>query len=84
MINNIFSAYVVPLLKYINHTALLQEQKLNLDAAVYESNIDANMSKPSNKNKCIIVIETCTGQPQYKIQFGGFLFSPLQNMLQIF
>ena len=48
MIVNIFSAYVVPLLKYINHPELLQEWKINLDTAAYE-NIDANMSKPSNK-----------------------------------
>ena len=49
MIINIFSAYVVPLLKDINHLALLQEWKLNLDAAAYERNMDANMSKPSDK-----------------------------------
>ena len=34
MIINIFGAYVVPLLKDINHTALIQERKLNLDAEV--------------------------------------------------
>ena len=33
MIINIFSKYFVPLLKYINHLALLQEWKLNPDAA---------------------------------------------------
>ena len=49
MIINIFSAYVVPLLKYINHLALLQEWKLILNDAAYERNIDANMSKPSDK-----------------------------------
>ena len=49
MIINIFSAYVVPLLKYINHPAFLQEWKLNLDAAAYEKNIDANLSKTSDK-----------------------------------
>ena len=36
MIINIFSAYVVPPLKDINHPALLQERKLNLDAAAYK------------------------------------------------
>ena len=51
MIINIFSAYVVPLLKDINHPALLQEWKLNLDAAAYEKYIDANMSKPSDKKE---------------------------------
>ena len=47
MIINIFSSYVVSLLKYINHSALLQEWKLNLDAEAYERNIDANMYKSS-------------------------------------
>ena len=37
MVIKIFSAYVEPLLKYINHPALLQEWKLNLDAAEYET-----------------------------------------------
>ena len=46
---NIFSAYVEPLLKYINRPALLQECKLNLDDVAYERNIDANIYKPSNK-----------------------------------
>ena len=48
IIINIFSAYVVPLLTYINYTALIQEWKLNLDAEAYERDIDANMSKPSD------------------------------------
>ena len=50
MIINIFSAHGVPLLKYINHQALLQEWKLNLDASDYQRNIDANMYKPYDKN----------------------------------
>ena len=49
MIINIFSAYVVLLLKDINHPALLQEWKLNIDASEYERNIDANMSKLSDE-----------------------------------
>ena len=52
------------MLKYINHPVLLQEWKLNIDAAVYKINIDANLSKPSEKNKLIVIIATCTGQPQ--------------------
>ena len=48
---NIFSAYVEPLIKYINHPALLQEWRLNPDAAEYERNIDANLYKPSEKKK---------------------------------
>ena len=46
---NIFSENVVLLLKYINHTLLIQEWKLNLDATAYENNIDANMSRPYYK-----------------------------------
>ena len=64
MIINIFGAYVVPLLKYINNPASIQEWKLNIDAAGYEKNIDANMSKPSDKKNLIVMIATCTGQPQ--------------------
>ena len=46
---NIFSAYFVPLLKDINHPVLLQEWKLNIDASVYETNIDTTLSKHSDK-----------------------------------
>ena len=37
-INYIFSTYVEPLLNLINHPALVQEWKLNLDAPAYEKN----------------------------------------------
>ena len=63
MIINIFSAYVEPLLKYINHTAFLQECKINIDAVEYEKNVDANLYKPSEK-KLIVMIVTCAGQHQ--------------------
>ena len=45
MIINIFSAYVVTLLKNINHPEFLQERKVNINAAEYEKNIVANMYK---------------------------------------
>ena len=48
---NIFSEYVAPLLKDINHPALHQEWKLNIDAVEYEINIDANLQKTSGKQK---------------------------------
>ena len=47
MIINIFSEYLEPLIKEINHPALLQEWKLNIDAAEYKINNDANLYKPS-------------------------------------
>ena len=62
MIINIFSAYVEPLLKYINHPELLQEWKLNLDAAEYERKIYINLYKPSEEKKLIVIIANFTGQ----------------------
>ena len=64
MIINIFSAYVVPLLKDINHPALLQEQKLNIDTAEYENILILTCLNLLIKNKLIVVIATCTVQPQ--------------------
>ena len=49
MIINIFSAYFLPLLKDVNHPELIKQRKLNLDDAAYKINIDANMSKTSDK-----------------------------------
>ena len=48
MVINIFSAYFVPMLKDIKHHVLLQEWNINIYAAAYERNIDANMSKTSD------------------------------------
>ena len=45
----IFSAYVASQIKEIHHPSLLQEWKLNIDAAEYEKNMKANMYKPSEK-----------------------------------
>ena len=64
IIINIFSAYVVPMLKDINRTALLQEYKLNLDAASYEKILMITCLNLLIKNKLIVMIATCTGQPQ--------------------
>ena len=47
----IFSTYITPQIKEIHHPALLQECKLNLDAAEYENNMKANMYKLSEKEK---------------------------------
>ena len=51
MIIKIFSAYAVPLLKYINYPELIQEWKLNLDAASCEKNIDDNLYRTSDKKE---------------------------------
>ena len=51
IIIKIFSEYVEPILKDINHPALLQERKINPDAAEYKRNIDANLYKTSEEKK---------------------------------
>ena len=48
-INKIFITYSEPLLEDINYPALLEEWKLNLDAAAYENILDAKVNKPSDK-----------------------------------
>ena len=47
---NIFSTYVTTQIKEINHPAIIQEWKLNIDAAKYERNMAENY-RPSGKNK---------------------------------
>ena len=47
----IFSTYVAPQIQKIHHTELLQEWRINLDAAEYEKNMKANMYKTSEKKK---------------------------------
>ena len=64
MIIEIFSVYVVPLLKKINHPSLLQEWKPNIDASAYEKHIYDNLYKTSDKKKLIVMIASYTGQPQ--------------------
>ena len=49
--STIFSTYVTQQIKEINHPALLQERKLNIDAADYDKYIKANKYKPYEKNK---------------------------------
>ena len=60
----IFSTYVTPKIKDINHPSLLQEWKLNLDAAEYVKNIKANMYEPSGKINLIVWIVINTGKKQ--------------------
>ena len=79
---NIFSEYVEPLLKYINHPALIHEWKLNIHAAEYEKTIDANLYKPCGGKI------NCHDSDKYrptsiKDTIKWFLFSPLWNILHI-
>ena len=61
---NIFSTYVTPQIKDIQHPELLQEWKLNLDAAEYEKNMKANMYESSEKINLIVLIVINIGQNQ--------------------
>ena len=75
IIIKIFGAYFVPLLKDINHPEFLQWCKLYLYDAVYEKNIYANLSKPSDK-KGIYLHDSDMYWPttiKYKIQWFPFL-----------
>ena len=49
--STIFSTYVTPQIKEINHPSFLQEWKLNIDAAEYENNMKTNMYKPFEKKR---------------------------------
>ena len=80
---NIFSAYVAPLIKEIYHPELLQERRLNIDAAEYEQHIDANLYKSSKKKKLHHIDSGDYWPTSIKRQFSGFLFLPLRNILQI-
>ena len=77
----IFSTYVTPEIKEINHPELLQEWKLNLYAAKYETKMKANMYKPSGKKKFNRVDNHKYWPESIKIKFSGFLFLPLWNIM---
>ena len=49
IINNIFSKYAEPLLDGINNPALVQECKINLDASLYEKQLDDKVDRTSDK-----------------------------------
>ena len=52
----ILSTYVTPQIKEIHHPALLQEWKINLDAAEYEKYMKSKMYKPYEKNLIVLIV----------------------------
>ena len=48
--SRLFSAYVIPQIKEIYHPSIIQEWKLNIDAAEYKNNM-AKSHLPSHKKK---------------------------------
>ena len=80
--SRIFSTYVTPQIKEIYHPAIIQEWKLNIDAAEYEK-IWLNHIYPPIKRKLIVLMISNTGMRQLNQIFSGFLFMPLWNILEI-
>ena len=58
----ISNTYVEPLLDDINHTALVKERKINLDAVAYEKILDAKVNITSDKKKFIVLISKITSK----------------------
>ena len=83
MVINIFSAYVEPLLKCINHKAFLQEWKLNLDSSQYKNSTDANMSKPYFKKDINLHDSESYLPTSIKDTIEWILFLLLCNILKI-
>ena len=61
--SRLFSTYVTPQIKEINHPEIIQEWKLNIDAAEYFKNM-AKTNIPSDKKKLIAKLITTTGLRQ--------------------
>ena len=49
IIDDIFCQYIKPLLKYIYHPTLIQEQKQNFDDAAHEKKLNKEVKLPSKK-----------------------------------
>ena len=59
----LFSKYVTPQIKEIYHPAIIQEWKLNIDAAEYENNMTLS-HVPSTKKQLIVLMISNTGLRQ--------------------
>ena len=59
----LFSTYITPQIKEIYHLAIIQEWKLNIDAAEYEKNMPLT-HLPSSKIKLIVLTISNTGLRQ--------------------
>ena len=80
--SRLFSTFVTPQIKEICHPEIIQEWKLNIDAAEYEK-IWLNNIYPLIKRKLIVLMILNTGMRQLNQLLGGFLFMPLWNILEI-
>ena len=80
--SRLFSTYVTPQIKDIYRPVIIQEWKLNIDAAEYEKNMTKS-HVPSHKEKIIVLMISDTGLSQLNQLFNGFLFMKLWNILEM-
>ena len=80
--DRLFSTYVTPQIKEIYHPEIIQEWKLNIDAAEYENNMTIS-HVPSYLKNLILLMILNTGLSQLNQLFNGFLFMKLWNILEI-
>ena len=80
--DRLFSTHVTPQIKEIYHTEIIQEWKLNIDAAEYEKNMTLS-HVPSTKKQLIVLMISSTGLSQLNQLFNGFLFMKLWNILEM-
>ena len=50
-IYDLFIDYIVPIIEDLDHPALIEEFKQNIDAAAYENNLNKDVNIPSIKKK---------------------------------
>ena len=77
--DSLFITYVTPQIKETYHPAIIQEWKLNIDAAEYEKNMTLS-HVPSYIKKLIVLMISNTGLSQLNQLFNGLLFMKLWNI----
>ena len=61
-IDNLFLKYLVTIMDNLDNPALIEERKQNIDAAIYENNLNKYVKLPSIRKKLIVMIKLNTGQ----------------------
>ena len=80
--NRLFSTHITPQIKEIYHPAIIQEWKLNIDAAEYEKKTILT-HVTSTKKKIIVKMNSNTSLSQLNRLCNGFLFLKLWNILEM-
>ena len=61
-IYDFFLDYLVPIMENLDHPALIEERKPNLDADAHEKYLNKDVNLPSIKKKMILMIKMNTSQ----------------------